>query len=95
MRNVQVVSLPKAFANSSTKDIKILKTQLPRIIQVGGFHGRFLGKSKSNEEMRGIVNILKSLEDSGLLIKRVTQTIENETKEQDPTRGSKNSQSWV
>ena len=56
---------------------------------MGGFLGRFLGKSKSNEEMRGIVNIFKSLEDSGLLIKRVTQTIENETKEQDPTRGSK------
>ena len=32
--------------------------------------------------MRYIIKIIKSLKDSGLLIKGITQTIENETKEQ-------------
>ena len=35
----------------------------------------------SNEEMKGIMKIVKSIEFSGLLIKGTTQTIENETKE--------------
>ena len=34
----------------------------------------------SNEEMRDIIKIVKSLEDSSLLTKGVTQTIENERK---------------
>ena len=37
---------------------------------------------KSNKEMEGIVEIVKSLEDSGLLIKGISQTTENDTKEQ-------------
>ena len=36
----------------------------------------------SNEEIEDIMKILKSLEDSDILIKGVTKTIENETKEQ-------------
>ena len=36
----------------------------------------------SNEEMNDIMKIVKSLEESGLLIKGVSQTIKNETKEQ-------------
>ena len=36
----------------------------------------------SNAEIEVIMKIVKSLEDSGLLIKGVTQTIENEKKEQ-------------
>ena len=36
----------------------------------------------SNEEMNGIVKIVKSLEESGLLIKGVSETIKNESKEQ-------------
>ena len=35
-----------------------------------------------NEEMDGIVKIIKSYEESGLLIKDVSQTIENQSKEQ-------------
>ena len=35
-----------------------------------------------NEELEDIIRIVKSLEDSGLLTKVVTQTIENEAKEQ-------------
>ena len=36
----------------------------------------------SNEEMDNIMKIVKSLEESGLLIKFVSETIENEAKEQ-------------
>ena len=35
-----------------------------------------------NEEMEDIMKIVKSLEESGLLIKGVSETIKNETKEQ-------------
>ena len=34
----------------------------------------------SNEEMNGIIKIVKSLEESGLLIKGVSKKIKNETK---------------
>ena len=36
----------------------------------------------SNDQMNDIMKIVKSLEESGLLIKRVSQTIKNEGKEQ-------------
>ena len=36
----------------------------------------------SNEEMNNIVRIVKSLEESGLLMKGVVQTIKNEAREQ-------------
>ena len=36
----------------------------------------------SNEEMENLSKIVKSLEESGLLIKRISKTIKNETKEQ-------------
>ena len=36
----------------------------------------------SNEEMNNIMRIVKSLEESGLLIKGVSQAIKNEVKEQ-------------
>ena len=36
----------------------------------------------SNEEMENIIKVIKSLKISGLLIKVVTQTIENETNKQ-------------
>ena len=35
-----------------------------------------------NEEMEGITKIVKSLEDYGLLLKEVSETIQNEAKEQ-------------
>ena len=37
---------------------------------------------KSNKEMEDVIKIVKSLEDSGLLLKRVTGTTQNEVKEQ-------------
>ena len=36
----------------------------------------------SNDEMEDIIKIVKSLEDSGLLLKGVSETIQNEAKEQ-------------
>ena len=36
----------------------------------------------SNEELMGIIKIIKSLEDSGSLIKSIIKTVENEVKEQ-------------
>ena len=36
----------------------------------------------SNEEMEDIIKIVKSLEESGLLINGISETIKNETKEQ-------------
>ena len=36
----------------------------------------------SNDEMENIIKIVKSLEDSGLLLKRVSESIQNEAKKQ-------------
>ena len=41
--NRQVSNLCKAFANHSSTDIKLSKTQLSKMIQSGGFLGRLLG----------------------------------------------------
>ena len=38
----QVSNLRKAFANSSSTNIKLSKTQLSKMIQSGGFSGRLL-----------------------------------------------------
>ena len=35
----------------------------------------------SNEEIKDIIRIVKSVEDSGLLLKGVSETIQNEAKE--------------
>ena len=44
--------------------------------------GNFTTLKVSNEEMIDIMKIVKSLEESGLLIKDVSETIKNEAKEQ-------------
>ena len=36
----------------------------------------------SNDELKDIIKIIKSLEDSGLLLKGVTETVQNQVKEQ-------------
>ena len=48
-----------------------------------GIHKKILGSGTttviiSNGEVEGIMKIAKSLEDSGLLLKRVSKTIQNE-----------------
>ena len=52
-----------------------------------GIHKKILGSGNtiliiSNNEMEDLIKIVKSLEDSGLLLKGVTETIQNEVKEQ-------------
>ena len=53
-----------------------------------GIHKKILGSGQnttlimSNDEMKDILNTVKSLEDSGLLLKGVHETIKNEAKEQ-------------
>ena len=42
LTNRQVENLRKAFANKSSTDIKLSKTQLSKMIQSGGFLGRLL-----------------------------------------------------
>ena len=50
-----------------------------------GIHKKILGSGTttviiSNREVEGIMKIVKSLEDSGLLLKGVSKTIQNEVK---------------
>ena len=134
LTNRQVANIRKAFANHSSTDIKLSKTQLSKMIQSGGFLGKILGpllktglpliksvikplvKSVliplglttaasaadagihkkivgsgnnnnttliiSNDEIDDILKIVKSLEDSGVLLKGVSETIQHEAKEQ-------------
>ena len=128
--NRQVANLCKAFANHTSTDIKLSKTLLSKMIQLGGFLGRLLDRLLrtglplmknviqplaksvliplrltaaasaadagihkilgsghnttliiSNDEMKDILQIVKSLEYSGLLL-GVSETIKNEAKEQ-------------
>ena len=43
LTNRKVANLRKVFANSSSTDIKLSKTQLSKMIQSGRFLGRLLG----------------------------------------------------
>ena len=43
LTNRQVTNLRKAFANHTSTDIKLSKTQLSKMIQLRGFLGRLLG----------------------------------------------------
>ena len=133
LTNRQVANLCKAFTNHTSTDIKSSKTQLSKMIQLGGFLGRLLGpllktglplmkiviqrlaKSVliplgltaaasviyagihktilgsghnttliiSNNEMEKNLRIVKSLEDSRLLLKGVSETIKDEAKEKE------------
>ena len=53
-----------------------------------GIHEKILGSGNmttliiSNDEIHDIIKIVKSLEDSGLLLKGITETVQNEVKEQ-------------
>ena len=53
-----------------------------------GIHKKILGSGNtttliiSNKDMEYLIKIVKSLEDSGLLLKGVTESVQNEVKEQ-------------
>ena len=125
----QVASLRKSFANDSSADIKLSKTQLSKMRVSGGFLSRLLGPllktglplitnvikplsksvliplgltaaasaadtgihkkilgsgntTLSNDEIEYIIEIVKSLQDSGLLLEEVTKMVQGEVKEQ-------------
>ena len=66
LTNTQVSNLRKAFANNSSADIKLSKTQLSKIIQSGGFLGRLLGPLlKAGLPL--IKNVIKQLAKIGLI----------------------------
>ena len=123
LTNRQVANIHKAFANHSSTDIKLSKTQLSKMIQLGNLLGKLAGplmkvemplaknvlatlgltaamsaidgsiKKKmlgsgattliiSKNEIDNILKIVKSLEDSGVLLNGVSETIQHEAKEQ-------------
>ena len=60
LTNTQVSKLRKAFANNFSANIKLLKTQLLKIEQLGGFLGRLLGPLLKTG-LSLIENVLKPL----------------------------------
>ena len=64
--NRQVSNLRKAFANHSSADIKLSKTQLSKMIQSGGFLGRLLGPLLKTG-LPLIKNVIKPLAKSVLI----------------------------
>ena len=66
LTNRQVANLRKAFANHSSTDIKLSKTQLSKMIQSGGFLGRLLGPLLKTV-LPLISNVIKPLAKSVLI----------------------------
>ena len=66
LTNRQVANLHKAFANHSSADIKLSKTQLSKMIQSGGFLGRLLGPLLKTG-LPLIKNVIKPLAKSVLI----------------------------
>ena len=56
LTNRQVANIRKAFANHSSTDIKLSKTQLSKMIQSGGFLGRHLGPL-----LKSVLPLMKSV----------------------------------
>ena len=67
LTNRQVSNLRKAFANKSSTDIKLSKTQISKMIQSGGFLGRLLGPLL-NTGLLLIKNVIKPLAKSILIL---------------------------
>ena len=66
LTNRQITNLRKAFAKKSSTDIKLSKTQLSKMVQLGGFLGRFLGPlQKTGLPM--IKNVIKPVAKSVLI----------------------------
>ena len=73
LTNTQVPKLCNAFANNSSANIKLSKTQLHKIGQSGGFLGRLLGPLLKSG-FRLIENILKPLAKSVLIKFRINSS---------------------
>ena len=130
LTNRQVANLDKALPDKSSTDIKLSKTQISKMIQLGGFpgpllktglkrtliknvikasaksvlislgltaaasvadagiHKRILGFGTttliiSNDEIKDIIKMVKYLEDSRLLFKGLSETIQKLKKKED------------
>ena len=66
LTNRQVSNLRKAFADKSSTDIKLSKTQISKMIQSGGFLGRLLGPLLKTG-LPLIKNVIKPLAKSVLI----------------------------
>ena len=66
LTNRQVANLRKAFADKSSTDIKLSKTQISKMIQSGGFLGRLLGPLLKTG-LPLIKNVIKPLAKSVLI----------------------------
>ena len=66
LTNTQVLKLRKAFANNSSANIKLSKTQLLKIVQSGRFLGGLLGPLLKTGLLL-IENVLKPLDKSVLI----------------------------
>ena len=71
LTNRQVENLRKAFANKSSTDIKLSKTQLSKMMQSGGFLGRLLGPLLKTR-LPLIKNVIKPLTKSVLILLELT-----------------------
>ena len=66
LTNTQVSNLRKAFANNSSADVKLSKTQLSKMIQSGGFLVRLLGPLLKTG-LPSMTNVIKPLAKSILI----------------------------
>ena len=66
LTNRQVSNICKAFANHSSTDIKLSKTQLSKMLRSGGFLGRLLGPLLKTG-LPLIKNVIKPLAKSVLI----------------------------
>ena len=71
LTNRQVANLRKAFANNSTTNIKLPKTQLSKMVQSGWFLGRFLGPLLKTGLLL-IKNVIKPLAKNVLILLGLT-----------------------
>ena len=67
LTNRQVLNLRKAFANHSSADIKLSKSQLSKTIQSGGFPGRLLDLLLKIGWLSLIKNVIKPVAKSVLI----------------------------
>ena len=71
LTNRQVTNLRKAYANHSSANVKLSKTQLSKMIQEGGFLGRLLGPLLKIG-LALITNVIKPLAKSVLIPRGLT-----------------------
>ena len=71
LTNRQVANLRKAFADKSSTDIKLSKTQISKMIQSGGFLGRLFGPLLKTG-LPLIKNVIKPLAKSLLILLGLT-----------------------